>query len=68
MRKSVRGTKVDMEEIKKVESEKEGDNEGIKSLELSMQKVIAQIGQMQQNIPGRKIEIEGESVKGEGNK
>jgi hypothetical protein len=68
IRKSVRGIKVEVEEGKKGEIEKEAEVEGIKSLEISMQKVIAQIGQMQQSNEVRKVEKEGESSKEGGGK
>jgi hypothetical protein len=68
IRKSVRGIKVEMEEKKKGESEKEVEVEGIKSLEISMQKVIAQIGQMQHSNVEWKVEKEGENLKEGGGK
>ena len=48
IRKSVRGVKLDEESSKTEEGEKDKESEGIKQLELSVQQVIAQIGQMQQ--------------------
>jgi hypothetical protein len=68
VRKSVRGIKMEVEETPKVEKEIEVENEGIKKLELSMQKVIAQIGQIQLNEGGKRVDKENVSVKGGENK
>jgi hypothetical protein len=57
LRKSIRGVQIEPEGLKKTDGVKDEEAEGIKKLELSVQKVIAQIGQMQQGGTARAGEL-----------